>query len=121
MYDENNPELKTISTIKRARKDSSVSQSSKFFDLVIELFRLPDRRTLSDRILREAADLNNSMIDKLKSDRVGVTLPFDGWVNFREQELIGTVLMSSDGQPYICLELVVNGKKLRMLYLKQKK
>jgi len=72
---------------------------------VIELFRflspqikLPDRKTLSDKILSEAVmELNNTMIEKLKSDRIDVTLSFDRWVNVREEELMGTVLMSSDG------------------------
>ena len=49
---------------------------------VIELFRflspqiqLPDRKTLSGKILHEAViDLNNTMIEKLKSDRIGITL-----------------------------------------------
>jgi len=52
---------------------------------VIELFRflspqikLPDRKTLSGKILHEAVtDLNNTMIEKLKSDRIGIILSFD--------------------------------------------
>ncbi len=86
---------------------------------VVELFRflspqikLPDRKTLSDKILNEAVmDLNNTMIEKLKSDRVGVTLSFDGWVNVREQELMGTVIMSSDGQPYVWRAVDVSGER----------
>ena len=86
---------------------------------VIELFRflspqiqLPDRKTLSGKILHEAViDLNNTMIEKLKSDRIGIILSFDGWVNVREQELMGTVLMSSDGQPYIWKAVDVSGER----------
>lgn len=86
---------------------------------MIELFRflspqvkLPDRKTLSGKILHEAVtDLNNTMIEILKSDRIGVTLSFDGWVNVREQELMGTVVMSSDGQPYIWKATDVSGER----------
>ena len=41
------------------------------------------------------------MLEKLILDRVGITVSFDGWTNVREQELMRTILMSSDGQPYI--------------------
>ena len=86
---------------------------------VIELFRflspqvkLPDRKTLSGKILHEAVtDLNNTMIEKLKSDRIGITLSFDGWINICEQELMGTVIVSSDGQPYIWKVVDVSGER----------
>ncbi|GBB95763.1 hypothetical protein RclHR1_26090003 [Rhizophagus clarus] len=76
---------------------------------VINLFKflnpqiiLPDRKTLSNEILGDAVkDFDNMMLEKLALDRTGVTLSFDGWTNVREQELMGTVLMSSEGQPYI--------------------
>jgi hypothetical protein len=86
---------------------------------VIELFRflnpnikLPDRKTLSNKILHEATkDLDNTMIEKLKLDRIGVTMSFDGWTNVREQELMGTVLMTSDGQPYIWQAIDVSSER----------
>ncbi|RGB42521.1 hypothetical protein C1646_750847 [Rhizophagus diaphanus] len=76
---------------------------------VIELFKflnpqikLPDRKTLSNEILDEAVkEFDIKMLEKLVLDRVGITLFFDGWTNVREQELMGTVLTSSDGQPYV--------------------
>ncbi|GBC46508.2 ribonuclease H-like domain-containing protein [Rhizophagus irregularis DAOM 181602=DAOM 197198] len=76
---------------------------------VIELFKflnpqikLPDRKTLSNEILDEAVkEFDIKMLEKLVLDRVGITLSFDGWTNVREQELMGTVLTSSDGQPYV--------------------
>jgi len=76
---------------------------------VIELFRflnpqikLPDRKTLSGKILGDAVkELDETMLEKLKLDRIGVTMSFDGWTNVREQELMGTVLMTSDGQPFV--------------------
>ncbi|GBC16218.2 hypothetical protein RIR_jg32060.t1 [Rhizophagus irregularis DAOM 181602=DAOM 197198] len=76
---------------------------------VIELFKflnpqikLPDRKTLSNEILDEAVkEFDIKMLEKLVLDRVGITLSFDGWTNVCEQELMGTVLTSSDGQPYV--------------------
>jgi len=76
---------------------------------VIELFKflnlqikLPDRKTLSTEILGNVVkDFDTMMLEKLILDRVGITVSFDGWTNVREQELMRTILMSSDGQPYV--------------------
>jgi len=76
---------------------------------VIELFKflnphikLPDRKTLSTEILSDVVkDFDTMMLEKLVLDRIGITLSFDGWTNVREQELMGSILMSSDGQPYV--------------------
>jgi len=75
---------------------------------VVELFKflnpkikLPDQKTLSTKILGNAVkELDKTMLEKLKLDRIGVTMSFDGWTNVREQELMGTVLVTSDGQPF---------------------
>jgi hypothetical protein len=45
-------------------------------------------------------ELDKTMLEKLKLDRIGVTMSFDGWTNVREQELMRTVLVTSDGQPF---------------------
>jgi len=76
---------------------------------VIELFKflnpqikLPNRKTLSGKILGDAVkEFDKNMLEKLKLDRIGITMSFDGWTNVREQELMGTVLMTSDGQPFV--------------------
>lgn len=86
---------------------------------VIELFKflnphikLPDRKTLSTEILSDVVkEFDTTMLEKLVLDRVGVTLSFDGWTNVREQELMGTVLMSSDGQPYIWKAADISGER----------
>ncbi|RHZ81561.1 hypothetical protein Glove_118g2 [Diversispora epigaea] len=82
------------------------------FKFLNPLIKLPNRKTLSDKILHEAVtDLNNTMIEKLESDRIGITLSFDGWINVREQELMGTIIMSSDGQPYVWKAIDVSGER----------
>ncbi|CAG8623083.1 1393_t:CDS:2 [Diversispora eburnea] len=54
---------------------SKVIELFKFLNLLV---KLSDRKTLSDKILHEAVtDLNNTIIEKLKSDRIGITLSFD--------------------------------------------
>ncbi|RHZ86047.1 hypothetical protein Glove_55g22 [Diversispora epigaea] len=81
------------------------------FKFLNPLIKLPDRKTLSDKILHEAVtDLNNTMIEKLELDRIGITLSFDGWINVREQELMGTIIMSSDGQPYVWKVMDISGE-----------
>jgi len=90
---------------------------------VIELFKflnpqikLPDRKTLSTEILSDVVkDFNTTMLEKLVLDRIGITLSFDGWTNVREQELMGTVLMSSEGQPYVWKAVDVSGERATTL------
>ncbi|RHZ45780.1 hypothetical protein Glove_650g3 [Diversispora epigaea] len=82
------------------------------FKFLNPLIKLPDRKILSDKILHEAVtDLNNTMIEKLESDRIGITLSFDGWINVHEQELMGTIIMSSDGQPYVWKAMDISGER----------
>jgi hypothetical protein len=86
---------------------------------VIELFKflnpqikLPDRKTLSTEILSDVVkDFDNMMKERLVLDRIGVTLSFDGWTNVREQELMGTVLMTSEGQPYIWKAIDISSER----------
>ncbi|CAJ0902498.1 11339_t:CDS:1, partial [Entrophospora sp. SA101] len=44
-------------------------------------------------------EYDNVMLEKLRLDQIGVTLMFDGWTNVRQQELMGCVLLMSDGEP----------------------
>ena len=37
----------------------------------------------------------------LKEDPVGVTLTFDGWTNVKNEQLLETVILSSEGKPYV--------------------
>ncbi|GBC10077.1 hypothetical protein RclHR1_09310012 [Rhizophagus clarus] len=36
-----------------------------------------------------------------KEDPVGVTLTFDGWTNVNNEQLLGTVILTSEGKPYV--------------------
>ena len=37
----------------------------------------------------------------LKEDQIGVTLTFDGWTNVKNEQLLGIVIMTSEGRPYV--------------------
>jgi hypothetical protein len=37
----------------------------------------------------------------LKEDPIGTTLTFDGWTNVKNEQLLGTVLLASEGKPYV--------------------
>ncbi|RHZ58763.1 hypothetical protein Glove_368g25 [Diversispora epigaea] len=81
----------------------------KFLNLLI---KLPDRKILSNKILHKAVtDFNNIMIEKLESDKIGIILSFDGWINVYEQELMGTIIMSSNGQLYIWKAMDISDKR----------
>ncbi|CAB4386898.1 unnamed protein product [Rhizophagus irregularis] len=95
---------------------------------VIELFKflnpqikLPDRKTLSNEILDDAVkEFDFKMLEKLALDKIGITLSFDGWTNVREQELMGTVLTSSDGQPYIWKACDISSERVTNIEVRSK-
>lgn len=64
--------------------------------------KLPDRRLLGGKILKKAVENADEIMDNaLKEDQVGVTLTFDGWTNVKNKQLLGSVLITSEGRPYI--------------------
>ncbi len=95
---------------------------------VVELFKflnpqikLPDRKTLSNEILDNAVkEFDIRMLERLVLDRTGITLSFDGWTNVREQELMGTVLTSSDGQPYIWKATDISSERVTNIEVRAK-
>ena len=49
----------------------------------------------------ESKALENEMTQTLKNDSVGVTLSFDGWTNVLNQNLLGSVFITSEGKVII--------------------
>jgi len=47
------------------------------------------------------SDGNDAMEIALKEDPVGITLTFDGWTNVKTEQLLGVVIMTSEGRPYV--------------------
>jgi len=64
--------------------------------------KLPDRKTLADRILKDATNEVQTVIKDLAcKDQIGVTIAFDGWRNIVWQELMGIVFITSSGEVLI--------------------
>jgi hypothetical protein len=77
-------------------------EARELFEFLNPFLKLPDRRNLGGKILNDAvAEGNNAMEIALKEDPIGVTLTFDGWTNVKNEQLLGVVIMTSEGRPYI--------------------
>jgi hypothetical protein len=85
---------------------------------VLELFhfinpalKLPGRKALGGTILKaEAQDLQTEMARKLRADSVGITLSFDGWTNVLNQNLLGTVFITSEGEVLVWKAVDISGE-----------
>ena len=77
-------------------------ETRELFELLNPFLKLPDRKTLGGDILTNAvSDGNDTMEIALKEDPVGITLTFDGWTNVKTEQLLGVVIMTSEGRPYV--------------------
>ena len=77
-------------------------EARELFEFLNPFLKLPDRKTLGGDILTDAvSDGNDAMEIALKEDRVGITLTFDGWTNVKTEQLLGVVIMTSEGRPYV--------------------
>jgi len=76
---------------------------------------LPGRKALGGRILdNESKTLENEMIQNLKNDSVGVTLSFDGWTNVLNQNILGSVFITSQGKVMIWKAIDISGELERL-------
>ncbi|CAG8792392.1 4386_t:CDS:2, partial [Cetraspora pellucida] len=72
------------------------------FQFISPLLKLPDRKSLSDRILTSMAnELQESIMELASKDKIGVTIAFDGWCNIVKQEIMGIVFITSSGEVLI--------------------
>jgi hypothetical protein len=73
--------------------------SQKMINFANPGLKLPSRKILADRILKTNSEhIKKSLIDTAQKDELGVTVCFDGWRNVKKQEIMGSVLITSDGQ-----------------------
>ena len=57
---------------------------------------------MGNKILQDAISKGNKVMQMvLKEDPVGVTLTFDGWTNVKNEQLLGVVVITSEGRPYV--------------------
>jgi len=77
-------------------------EAKELFEFLNPFLKLPDRRVLGGDILNKVVmELDDVMETALKEDPVGVTITFDGWTNVNNEQLLGTVLLTSEGKPYV--------------------
>jgi hypothetical protein len=50
------------------------------------------------------------MVRKLRADSVGITLSFDGWTNVLNQNLLGSVFITSEGEVLIWKAVDISGE-----------
>ncbi|CAH1769154.1 3156_t:CDS:2, partial [Entrophospora sp. SA101] len=92
---------------KFAVRNITKKEQSRFEELLLRMtvsngLVLPGRKTLSNRILtNETTKLNSIRDQKLSSDEIGVTLAFDGWKNVLNQNLFGSLFITSLGEVLI--------------------
>ena len=77
-------------------------EAKQLFEFLNPFLKLPDRRLLGGKILKKAVENADEIMDNaLKEDPVGVTLTFDGWTNVKNEQLLGSALITSEGRPYV--------------------
>jgi hypothetical protein len=77
-------------------------EAKELFEFLNPYLKLPDRKLLGGKILKNAvSEENKAMQVALKEDQVGVTLTFDGWTNVKNEQLLGVVIITSEGRPYV--------------------
>jgi hypothetical protein len=82
--------------------------------------KLPSRKILAGRILTSNSDkIRNNLIDTAQKDLFGITIGFDGWKNIKKQEILGSVLITSDGQVLIWGGEDVSGNRLQWQNIKE--
>ena len=47
------------------------------------------------------SETDKAMQEALREDSVGVTLTFDGWTNVKNEQLLGVMIITSEGKPYV--------------------
>nr|CAG8673804.1 4632_t:CDS:2 [Entrophospora candida] len=73
--------------------------SLELFSFLNPNLQLPTRKQLGGTILTNAStDIIQTIENKAKSDEIGVSLVLDGWVNVVNQNLLGSVLVTSKGE-----------------------
>ena len=84
------------------------------FMFINPTLELPGRRTLGGRILQNTTQkLDLDLKIKVQNDPVGVTLSFDGWTNVLEQNILGSVFVTSKGEVLVWKAEDISSKRER--------
>ncbi|CAJ0911981.1 1510_t:CDS:2, partial [Entrophospora sp. SA101] len=80
-------------------EDTNIKEA---FCIANSTLKLPSRKQLSGKILSEKSkEIKDDLYKSAKSDKLGITLTFDGWKNVVHQKLLGVVLINSCGKNLI--------------------
>ena len=78
------------------------SEARELFEFLNPYLKLSDHHLLGGEILNDAvSEGEEAMQVALKEDQTGVTLTFDRWTNVKNEQLLGVVIMTSEGRPYV--------------------
>lgn len=87
-----------------------------FFAFLNPNLKLPGRHSLSNRILlTEVSNLIKSQNEKLRNDKIGVTLAFDGWKNVLKQHMFGCLFITSYGEILIWKSSDISSERERIV------
>ena len=63
---------------------------------------LPSRKNLAGNILEDTVkDIKLSLESIAQSEKIGLTVAFDGWKNVVKQSILGTVIITSSGRSIV--------------------
>jgi len=94
--------------------------SQKMINFANPELKLPSRKVLAGRILNtNSENIKDALISTAQKDEFGVTVCFDGWKNVKKQEIMGSVLITSDGQVLIWGGEDVSRNRLRWEEIKE--
>ena len=74
---------------------------------------IPSRKSLSGKILNEAAQQAMLTTQSIASNQNGVTLTFDSWTNVKKENILGVVLMTHRGDTLIWDAIDCSGQRIR--------
>ena len=76
--------------------------------------KLPSRKVLAGQILTtNSQTIKDKLLDAVQKDLFGVMICFDGWKNIKKQEIIGSILITSNGQVLVWEGEDMSGNHLR--------
>ncbi|CAG8620183.1 4_t:CDS:2, partial [Diversispora eburnea] len=77
-------------------------EAKELFNFLNPLLKLSDYHLLGGKILKKAVENSDELMESaLREDPVGITLTFDGWINVKNEQLLGMVLITSEGRPFV--------------------
>ena len=91
------------------------------FEFINPSCKLPKWRKLSGKILSQFSDQIVKNIKELaQKDSNGVTLTMDGWTNVTNQNIMGSILITSSGEVLVWQAIDISGKRFRTAEVKAK-